>query len=215
MVTGGGVPPTISVHGHDWLGNPTESCIGRSNDKDFLGVRLVDCYAGEAGFFALLPLLESSSPPSSDQSSSAMHRVQLVNPKHHGDNQLCLSILELENGGGSYGPMGGAQVRLGPCADSKSTPWNVDLETGVAVTHYFQNSSEGEDDSASSAAEELCMTTGWPFLQMGSFVTPKGEKRTVVLNEAKDAANYALRDGDRIVLTNSIPPRSIQTILLD
>jgi glucosylceramidase len=61
------------------------------------------------------------------------------------------------------------------------------------------------------------MTTGWPFLQMGAFLTPQGEtdKTVVVLNEAADAANYILRDGNKIVLTGSIPPHSIQTILLD
>jgi glucosylceramidase len=64
---------------------------------------------------------------------------------------------------------------------------------------------------------DVCMTTGWPFLQMGAFRTPNGEteKTVVVLNEAADAANYIFRDGTKIVLTGSIPPHSIQTILLD
>jgi hypothetical protein len=61
------------------------------------------------------------------------------------------------------------------------------------------------------------MTTGWPFFQMGAFSTPKGESdRTVVLlNEARDAANYVLYDGEDVLLSGSIPPRSIQTVLID
>lgn len=65
--------------------------------------------------------------------------------------------------------------------------------------------------------EEVCMTTGWPFLQMGAFDTPNGssEKVVVVLNEAKDAANYVLQDGNEILMVGSIPPNSIQTILVN
>ena len=61
------------------------------------------------------------------------------------------------------------------------------------------------------------MTTGWPFLQIGAFETPQGESRktVIVLNEAKDSANFVLYDGDDLILSASIPPRSIQTLLLD
>ena len=61
------------------------------------------------------------------------------------------------------------------------------------------------------------MTTGWPFLQIGAFDTPNGEgKKTVVLlNEARDGANYVLYDNNELILSGSIPPRSIQTLLMD
>lgn len=61
------------------------------------------------------------------------------------------------------------------------------------------------------------MTTGWPFLQMNAFLTPNAEnkKTIVVLNEARDSANYVLYNGGEPVLSGSIPPRSIQTLLLD
>ena len=61
------------------------------------------------------------------------------------------------------------------------------------------------------------MTTGWPFLQIGAFETPNGEskKTVVILNEARDAANYVLYDNDEPLLSGSIPPRSIQTLLVD
>jgi len=58
------------------------------------------------------------------------------------------------------------------------------------------------------------MTTGWPFLQMGSFVTPGNNKTVILLNEANDAANFALKNEDNVVLTSSIPPRSIQSFVL-
>ena len=49
---------------------------------------------------------------------------------------------------------------------------------------------------------------------MGAFKTPAGENTVVVLNEANDPANFALRDGDTVLMTSSIPSRSIQTILV-
>lgn len=53
-----------------------------------------------------------------------------------------------------------------------------------------------------------------PYPQMGAFKTPAGENTVVVLNEANDPANFALRDGDAVLMTSSIPARSIQTILI-
>jgi len=64
---------------------------------------------------------------------------------------------------------------------------------------------------------DTCVTTGWPFLQVGAFVdSAKGKNKTVVvLNEASDPANYILRGDDgAIVMTNSIPAHSIQTVIL-
>ena len=62
------------------------------------------------------------------------------------------------------------------------------------------------------------MTTGWPFLQVGAFHTPTsndGSKTVVILNEAGESANYILKDGEKIVVSASIPSHSIQTILID
>jgi glucosylceramidase len=122
-------------------------------------------------------------------------------------SEQCVVIKKLENEGGAYGPRGGAQAALGKCTRD-SAKWKLDLETGEASSAYFAD--ENSDN-------EVCLTTGWPFLQMGAFLTPNGEssKTVVILNEASDAANFALKDENDIVLTGSIPPRSIQTILLD
>ncbi len=49
---------------------------------------------------------------------------------------------------------------------------------------------------------------------MGAFQTPSGDNTIVVLNEANDPANFALKDGDAVLLTSSIPSRSIQTIIV-
>jgi glucosylceramidase len=61
---------------------------------------------------------------------------------------------------------------------------------------------------------ETCLTTGWPFLQVGAYIDKDRRKKTVViLNEASDPANFIIRgDGNEILLTNSIPAHSIQTV---
>jgi glucosylceramidase len=139
----------------------------------------------------------------------------------------CLTLIELANGGGSYGPLGGAQVALGHCS-AESAKWVVDVTSGTAKSLYFWNNTNEQQDHSSkpppqpsevAVSRTVCMTTGWPFLQMGAFFTPNGTAphTIVILNEAKDAANYAVTttSGGGVVLTGSIPSRSIQTILLD
>lgn len=49
---------------------------------------------------------------------------------------------------------------------------------------------------------------------MGAFKAPDGKNTIVVLNEASDPANFALRDGGAVLMTSSIPARSIQTVLI-
>lgn len=185
----------IEVSGHDWLGNPTKSCVSRRVDKDLMGLRLSKC-GRDAGLFDFVPL---------SKHKHDFFQVVLRNaPKGSGS---CLVVSELKNGGGAYGPRGGAQVSLGDC-DAESAKWKIDRSTGEAMSFYFADTS---DDSP------VCLTTGWPFLQMGAFVTPNGEapKTIVVLNEARDSANYAVQDENEVVLTGTIPPRSIQTLLIE
>jgi glucosylceramidase len=188
----------IVVFGHDWLGNPTTSCVARSEDKDFLGVRLTACEGREndAGAYHVLPLVGDELD---------RYTIKLVN--HRKDKDLCLVTRELHNGGGAYGPRGGAQVTLGNC-NHESAKWILNRETGEASSEYF---------SVGDIKNTVCITTGWPFLQMGAFLTPNGEapKTVVILNEANSPANFALKDSDDVVLTASIPPRSIQTVLLE
>lgn len=65
---------------------------------------------------------------------------------------------------------------------------------------------------------EVCITTGWPFLQVGAFDTSAAgdnDKTVVVLNEAGESANYVLKNGKETMLTASIPSHSMQTISFD
>jgi glucosylceramidase len=186
----------IAVLGHDWLGNQTKSCVGRDVDPDLMGLRLTQCKPHTAGTFEVMPIADDA---------DGRFLVRLLNHPKRKD-RLCLVILELMNRGGSYGPLGGAQVALGDCS-RKSAKWRLDLQAGRASSTFFA------DDKSEN---EVCITTGWPFLQMGAFLTPNGSspKTVVILNEAKDSANYALKDDHNFLLTGSIPPRSIQTVLL-
>jgi glucosylceramidase len=83
--------------------------------------------------------------------------------------------------------------------------WKFDKVTGEVVSSLFR------DDGG-----DTCLTTGWPFLQVGAYIEKEGKKRTIiVLNEASDPANYIIRgDDNEIMLTNSIPAHSIQTLVL-
>lgn len=180
----------LSVSGHDWLGHPTTSCLAATPDKSFKGLTLTTC-DDAAATFDILP---------AETDGMVIFR-QHNTPAARTDT--CLVLQPLKNGGGAYGPKGGAQVTLGPC-NSTAALWSYSPEIGEAISKELE---EGE----------VCMTTGWPFLQIGAFTTPNGEsdKTVVLLNEARDAANYVLYDGDDVLLSGSIPPRSIQTILLD
>ena len=177
----------LTVSGHDWLGNPTQSCVSDEVDESFLGITLIDCNAESGvGRFDIVQ----------DETSEYVKFV------HSGDDN-CLVLKRLDNDGGAYGPRGGSQVTFGRC-DSQAALWIYSQATGEIISDYLPEGS-------------VCMTTGWPFLQIGAFETPKGEseKTIVVLNEAKDSANFVVYDGDDLILSGSIPPRSIQTLLLD
>ena len=178
----------IQVFGHDWLGKPTRSCVDKKAHKDFLGIVMTDC-TKSYGTFEMEP----------SGQNNGLVKFRLTNgmaglPK-------CLVLQKLLNHGGAYGPKGGAQVTFGNCSDP-SALWNY--WNGEVISSYLP---EGE----------VCMTTGWPFLQIGAYDTPNGEseKTIVILNEARDSANYVLYDGEDAVMSGSIPPRSIQTVLLD
>ena len=132
-------------------------------------------------------------------------RVQIVvtNAKHH-PVKNCLVVQELANNGGANGPHSGAQVAVGSCeGENKASLWKFNDETGELVSSYFAD------------AGDVCMTTGWPLLQMGAFDTPTGSKTVVILNEAGQSANYVLQDKEAVVMTGSIPGHSIQTVLID
>jgi glucosylceramidase len=87
----------------------------------------------------------------------------------------------------------------------------------------------GEISSTIFGGNELCLTTGWPFLQVGAFDTTSSsatytgsnkattttKKVAVILNEAGESANYILKDKGKMIMTGSIPPHSIQTLTLD
>jgi glucosylceramidase len=182
----------IQVLGHDWLGNPTKSCVGRHNSKDFLGIVTGPCTRSFAGKFDIVPIPDEPS----------YSNIFLLNGNKSAE-EFCLVVQELENGGGANGLRSGSQVSAGTCP-SEEAKWRYNIQTGEITSSYF----EGGD---------VCMTTGWPFLQVGAFDTPNADnkKAIIVLNEAAQRANYIVKDGEKILLSGAIPAHSIQTILVD
>mmetsp|Transcript_24729 Transcript_24729/g.36686 ORF Transcript_24729/g.36686 Transcript_24729/m.36686 type:complete len:394 (-) Transcript_24729:103-1284(-) len=181
----------FEVFGHDWLGVPTTSCLGKVPDPNFEGLLLTNCDS-DAGQFVIVP-------GPSDHTS--VH-IQLVNGGGMSVDS-CMILKPLENNGGAYGPRGGAQVTIGSC-NSVEANWAFDENSGEVRSKFF-----------ALKGGEVCMTTGWPFLQVGAFSTPLApeNKAVVVLNEAGESANFVLKDSGKIVLSTSIPAHSIQTIL--
>ncbi len=82
---------------------------------------------------------------------------------------------------------------------SSQAIWKIDQDTGEISSNLF--------------GDDVCATTGWPFLQVGAFIGPNKEKTVVILNEASEPANYVLRNGHgEVFMTNSIQSHSIQTV---
>eukprot|EP00977_Amphora_coffeiformis_P018523 scaffold6562_cov163-Amphora_coffeaeformis.AAC.10 len=199
-------PYQIVVRGHDWLGHPTTSCIANTEDPDFLGVRLDDCDSKRAGVFDINPV------PDDPLGRSRIHIKNFVKSSGKKSNkENCLVVRKLQNNGGAYGPRGGAQVTIGSCSNSTSL-WSFDAEVGELIS--YELASVDSETGTPLDSDAVCMTTGWPFLQMGAFTSADSNKTVVVLNEARDPANYALVDDGDLVMTGSIPPRSVQTFTL-
>ena len=92
----------IQVFGHDWLGNPTSSCIANQPDESFKGLVLTNCddeYGNPAYFDLEL-----------EEENDEVQFVLLL----EGDKS-CLVLRPLENEGGAYGELGGAQLGIGDC----------------------------------------------------------------------------------------------------
>jgi len=190
----------LQVFGNDWKGKPTIFCIGKEPDDSFKGLVLADC-DHNAGLFKIK---EIDNLQGGEGEETKLINFIFENSKDAEGNSYCLVILPLENDGGAYGPLGGAQVTIGNCIDT-SAVWSYNIEKGEISSHLFSSNVGGED---------VCLTTGWPFLQVGAF-SKESRKTVIILNEASEPANYILRHEGKVFMTNSIPAHSIQTINYD
>jgi glucosylceramidase len=179
----------LIVYGHDWLGNPTKSCVGSENDDAIQGLTLTECNENAGAFVTVVNATDETV------------QFKLKNDEQEGDKE-CLAIRALAGNGGSLGPRGGAQLTLEYCSSY------------LSILKFNETTGEITSNLFAQYGGEVCATTGWPFLQIGSFIDSNGLNKTmVVLNEANDPANYIIRDGKgQVLLTNSIPAHSIQTV---
>jgi len=93
------------VFGHDWLGEPTVSCLGKEIDKDFQGLLLTSCEGTDAGVYEV----RAHGKPGKNTGNA---NIILTNGASvNVDKQSnCLRVSPLMNEGGTYGNRGGAQV---------------------------------------------------------------------------------------------------------
>ena len=94
----------FAVFGHDWLGAPTTSCVGKIPDESFHGLLLTDC-DDTAGSFRTMALNETL---------STINIMVTNSDRLEGDN--CVVALPLQGNGGATGARGGAQITIGKCA---------------------------------------------------------------------------------------------------
>jgi len=177
--------------------------LSEAADPDLGGILLTRCGSSDVGLFDTI----SVETTEGDVGENLAKFYAMKTPGK------CLGIRRLANNGGSYGPRGGSQASLVSC-DDPSALWTFSPETGEISSTMF---SEGE----------VCMTTGWPFLQAGAFDTSevhiegRGHNSgltLVVLNESKDDASFVVKSGNDIgsspLLKASIPAHSIQTFVI-
>ena len=100
----------IQVYGHDWLGEPTTSCIGKVADKSFKGITMTNCGKKDSGTFEMDNVVDD------DGGDTGYVRIRLSNRSV----PQCLVLQKLKNDGGAYGPRGGAQVTFGDCMDDRA-----------------------------------------------------------------------------------------------
>merc|ERR1719491_662084 len=127
----------LQVFGHDWLGAPTVSCLGKEPDESFKGLLLTDCdlHAG------LLKIKEIDNPGNGQTQEKGMINF-IFEDSHDAKGSTCLIISPLENDGGAYGPLGGAQVTAGSCDDPMAI-WYFDEERGEILSSFFSPTSGG------------------------------------------------------------------------
>ena len=82
----------LQVFGHDWLGEPTTTCLSKKADKSLGGLMLDSCNIteGKSGLFEVNPLTEK-------------HRVNIVLKNTKADSKkACLVVQPLRNNGGKF-----------------------------------------------------------------------------------------------------------------
>ena len=64
----------------------------------------------------------------------------------------------------------------------------VPLETSLGTQKHDRHNGTilppQEKCTPPSLGDDVCLTTGWPFLQVGAFYTPEKQKTTIILNLA-------------------------------
>jgi len=104
----------LQVFGHDWLGKPTSSCVGKSSNNTFHGMLLTKCNKF-AGSYDVVPVAAAEDLTEDSDIKTAINLVLKNGPAQ--SSKRCLVAKPLGNGGGAYGPRGGAQVAIGKCGN--------------------------------------------------------------------------------------------------
>ncbi|GMH46406.1 hypothetical protein TrRE_jg2400 [Triparma retinervis] len=107
----------------------------------------------------------------------------------------CLGLKELAGEGHAIGIRGGSQLVLQECAGGSTSEMIYDKKRG-----------EIREENLG-----VCLTTGWPFLQGGSFVNKDGDTVLVILNEAEAEAGVAIQNGNMLL---NMDGHSIATVVV-
>ncbi|GMI44283.1 hypothetical protein TrCOL_g12668 [Triparma columacea] len=106
----------------------------------------------------------------------------------------CLGLKELDGEGHAIGVRGGSQLVLEECRESSSS------------MVYDKKRGEMREEGL-----DVCLTTGWPFLQGGSFINKDGDTVLVILNEAEAEVGVVIQNGNMLL---SLDGHSIATVVV-
>jgi hypothetical protein len=106
----------------------------------------------------------------------------------------CLGLKELDGEGHAIGVRGGSQLVLEECGESSSS------------MVYDKKRGEMREEGL-----DVCLTTGWPFLQGGSFINKDGDTVLVILNEAEAEVGVVIQNGNMLL---SLDGHSIATVVV-
>jgi len=193
-------------------------CVGNAVDKSFGGILLVDCYEDEDEDEDEDKDEEEDEEEEEEEEEKESEgkfnlsedvglfeekggEYRLLNGGSGKGEKECLTIVELENNGGTVGVRGGSQLGLGPCGGGGggggSTEFQM-LEGGALWEPKL----------------DVCLTSGWPFLQAGAFDRNgkgRGGVTVVVLNEGGEDVQVDVEAAGMRILVRA---NSISTMII-
>ena len=181
-----GVSGEIKTRDYSKEGKGGFVCLGEGNGVGgFEGVLLVKC--------------DDKLEDGEESKSGKYHVHEDTEEIQEGKTGECLGLKELEGRGHAIGVRGGSQLVLEECGGEVG-------KQGKQKLVFDTKKGELRETNLN-----VCLTTGWPFLQAGSFVNQEGKTILLVLNEGEGEVEVTIENGEFLL---DIEGHSIVTVLI-